>query len=351
MTLPVFCTGSRPKRVSFTGPCCRDIRSPVSKAWPFFWRTRLFFPVLWQVGCSTRRWNCGGGRVARLGRSQDFSVEKFSSGQVVCGAGNDALPDKLETGRRWEEKPTRCDPKCRQLVAVAAVLEDDRLSMVSETGTAAVGASSSHLRVSGAGEAQQPGQRGCRTARSAGPGRHVRAERGVQHAPRFEHEFDGALFQTARSSGAGDLVRARRQRADALGAVYAPPLGRRALRRFRQARVERAEAGSDTFDFVSSFTRCESHTARSHRVDVTMHENLLCTSSGCRTACTTHNSPARDTGVHDAMQRVDRSGRNSGNSFNSWGDTEDGGRRFCVPGGNKVTEYEYSVRGQAFCCG
>ena len=132
--------------------------------------------------------------------------------------------------------------------------------------------------------------------------------RGVQHAPRFEHAFDGALFQTARSSGAGDVVRARRQRADALGAGGAPPLGRRALHRFRQARVERAEAGS---------------------------ENLLCTPSGCRTACTTHNSPACDTGVHDAMQRVIRLGRNSGNSSNSWGDTEEGRLHFCVPGGTK----------------
>ena len=103
-------------------------------------------------------------------------------------------------------------------------------------------------------------------------------------------------------------MRARRRRADALGAGGAPLLGRRALRRFRQARVERVEAGSDNVDCVSSFTRCESHIARSHRVDVTMHENLLCTSSGCRIACTTHNSPACDTGVHDAMQRVIRLG-------------------------------------------
>ena len=94
------------------------------------------------------------------------------------------------------------------MVLEAGVLEDDRLSMVSETDAAAVEASSNRLRVSGAGEAQQPGQRGCRTARSAGPGRHARAERGVQHAPRFEP---------------------RRQRADALDAGGAPPLGRRAL--------------------------------------------------------------------------------------------------------------------------
>ena len=347
-----FLHGIQATRVSFNGPCA-EISGPQSaKPRLFSGEPASFFTgvVAVTVGCSTRRWNCGGGRVAQLGRSQDFSVEKLSAGQVVCGTGNDALPDKLETGRRWEEKPTRCDPKCGQRVgAVAAALEDDRLSMVleagvleddrlstvSETDAAAVEALSSRLRVSGSDEAQQLEQSGCRTARSAGPGRHARAERGVQHAPRFEREFDGALSQTTRSSGAGALVRARRQRADALGAGDAPPLGRRALRRFRQACVERAEAGSDNFDVVPSFTRCESHTARSHRVDVTMHENLLCTSSGCRTACTTHNLLACDTGVHGAMQRVIRFGRNSGNSFNSWRDTEEGGLHCCEPGRTK----------------
>ena len=97
--------------------------------------------------------------------------------------------------------------------------------------------------------------------------------------------------------------------------------------------AQRAEAGSDScHSFASSFERCESHIARSHRVNVILHENLLDTSSGCRTACTTHNSPACETGVHDALQRVIRLGRNSGNSFNSWGDTEEGGLHFCVPG-------------------
>ena len=99
--------------------------------------------------------------------------------------------------------------------------------------------------------------------------------------------------------------------------------------------AQRAEAGSDScHSFASSFEHCESHIARSHRVNVTLHENLLCSSSGCRTACITHNSPACDTGVHDAMQRVIRLGRNSGNSSNSRGDTEAGGKRFCVPGGD-----------------
>ena len=53
-----------------------------------------------------------------------------------------------------------------------------------------------------------------------------------------------------------------------------------------------------------------------------------------RTTSTTHNSPAYDTGVHDAM-RVIRLGRISGNSSNSRGDTEDGGQHFCVHGETK----------------
>ena len=86
---------------------------------------------------------------------------------------------------------------------------------------------------------------------------------------------------------------------------------------------------------LSSFERCESHIARSNRVNVTLHENLLSTSSGCRTACTAHNSPACDTGVHAAMQRVILLGRNSRNSYNSWGGTEEGRLHFCVPWGTK----------------
>ena len=96
-----------------------------------------------------------------------------------------------------------------------------------------------------------------------------------------------------------------------------------------------AEADFDScHSFAALFEHCESHTARSHRVNVTLHENLSCSSSCCRTARTTHNSPACDTGVHDAM-RVIRLGRNSGNSSKSRGDTEAGGHRFCVPGETK----------------
>ena len=107
-----------------------------------------------------------------------------------------------------------------------------------------------------------------------------------------------------------------------------------------------AEAGFDScHSFAALFEHCESHTARSHRVNVTLHENLSCSCPCCRTACTTHNSPACDTGVHDAT-RVIRLSRNSGNSSDSWGDTEAGRTSFLCPWGNKVTEYEYSVRGQ-----
>ena len=77
------------------------------------------------------------------------------------------------------EKPTPCDPKCGQrdgaagalleddrhsMVLEAGMLEDDRLSMLLETGASTVDASSSRLRGFGAGEAQQPDQRGRRAA-------------------------------------------------------------------------------------------------------------------------------------------------------------------------------------------
>ena len=99
--------------------------------------------------------------------------------------------------------------------------------------------------------------------------------------------------------------------------VAAPPLkgGSGAVRP-----AQLAEAGSDScHSFAALFEHCESHIARSHRVNVTSHENLSC-------SC--------DTGVHDAT-RVIRLGRNSGNSSNSWGDTEAGRHRFCVSGRTK----------------
>ena len=114
--------------------------------------------------------------------------------------------------------------------------------------------------------------------------------------------------------------------------VAAPPLkgGSGAVRP-----AQLAEAGSDScHSFAALFEHCGSHIARSHRVNVTLHENLSCSSSCCRTACTTHNSPACDTGVHDATHVI-RLGRNSGNSSNSWGETEAGGHRFCVSGETK----------------
>ena len=138
----------------------------------------------------------------------------------------------------------------------------------------------------------------------------------------------GTARGSARSSGAGDLVRTLRQREDVLGSGGAPPLGRRAMRRIRQARGERAEAGSDNFDVVSSFMRCESHVASTSQC-----VRIFCDMpSACRTARNSHNSLARDTGVHDAMQRVIRLGRNARNSSNSWGDTEGGRLHFCVLG-------------------
>ena len=283
---------------------------PSQQSLAFFLEIPPFFTG---VVAGTVGWNCGGGRVAWLDRSQDFSVEKFSAGQVVYGTGNNALPD------------TRCDPKCGQLVAAVAavleddrlsmvmgagVLEDDRLSMVSETDAAAVEASSCFWswRGSAAWSTWLPNCAQC-----------VLGDMRVLNA----------VFSTPCASSMSSTVRSSRLHVPLLLVTWCVLVGNvltprvRVVphfweRRFRQAHVERAEAGSDNFYLVSSFTCCASHIARSHRVDVTMHENLLCMSSGCRNACATHNSPACDIGVHDAMQRVIRLGWNSGNSFNSW---------------------------------
>ena len=75
-----------------------------------------------------------------------------------------------------------------------------------------------------------------------------------------------------------------------------------AFQRFLQRAVRKAqcaEAGSDSVhSFVSSFERCETHVARSDRVNVTLHENFLCTPLTCHTARNSLNSLAPDTGAH-----------------------------------------------------
>ena len=66
----------------------------------------------------------------------------------------------------------------------------------------------------------------------------------------------------------------------------------------------RPEAGSDSF--VLSFEQCETHIARSHRVNVTLLEGVSCSSSFCFSACTSHTSHtshACDTGVHPTIQK------------------------------------------------
>ena len=144
----------------------------------------FFSGVVAGIDGLTRRWNCGGGKVARS--FLDFPDEKFSAGQVVCASGN--------AGRRWGEKPTRCDPKCghrvgascdsvendRLSVLEAGVLDKDRLLLVLEAGVretdrlfteleagaSMVRASASRQRVSEVGESQH----GRRAARQAGAG-------------------------------------------------------------------------------------------------------------------------------------------------------------------------------------
>ena len=105
-----FLNGIQAKRVSFNDPCA-EISGPCQQSLAFFWRTRLLFYRCCTDDYSLRRWNSGGGTAARHCRSLDVSLEQFSFVQVGCGAG-----DGPPIARRWEKRPTRCDPKCGQRV-------------------------------------------------------------------------------------------------------------------------------------------------------------------------------------------------------------------------------------------
>ena len=94
----------------------------------------------------------------------------------------------------------------------------------------------------------------------------------------------------------------------------------------------RAEAGSDGDNFVSSFQCCESHVRRADRVNDTLQANWGCTPLACDTARNSQNSLVRDIVVHDAMQHGISSSRKLGNSKNSGGDTDAGGRGVCDNG-------------------
>ena len=144
------------------------------------------------------------------------------------------------------------------------------------------------------------------------------------------HEQPARRVVTSRSSSAGHLALPRQRRADVVGLGAGALLERRALRRFRQARDERAEAGSDCA--ASLFDGCESHSTRFHRVTSILHDTLGSTPHACSTARNSQSAHSRVTGLHDVFL----------NSVNSVGDTEAGRRR-------GVTEHEYSVRGSASC--
>ena len=108
------------------------------------------------------------------------------------------------------------------------------------------------------------------------------------------------------------------QRALVAPAVSVPPEtgGKRSARK-----AQCAEAGSDSFD--SLFVPCEEHVTRSDRItSYCIRQNLGCTPLACSTARSSQNSLARGSGVHYAMQRVIRSGRDSENSSNSGGRTQ-----------------------------
>ena len=160
---------------------------------------------------------------------------------------------------------------------------------------------------------------------------------------------EGAEVLLSLSLDAGDAQRVCRfgdagaRRHDVLGTAVcraagqaavgrAAGMGRRAKR--SQVRLERTEAGSlDSFGndaFLSC--RIESPSSRVARVTSALH-NL----------CPDHSSliPAHNSHARMPHARCVE---------NSVGDTEDGRTSFLCIWSNKVNEYEYSDRGQAFCC-
>ena len=268
-----FLNGIQAKRVSNNDPCA-EISGPQSA-------------------------NSGGGRAARHCGSQDVSLEQTSAVQVVCGA-----CDVEPIARRWEKRPTRCDPKCSQRVGPQiSWLETDRLVTEFDTGALETDRLSMELEA-GVLENDRP------TA--------------VLEAGVLENDRPTAVLETSssmvrasvRRRRAGESQRGRRAALQA-GALFRP-VGRRVRAEHSD---QRAEAGSDSFDnFVAALHTCENHAIRTDRVNVILHAQHSQNSQ-------THNSHstiARSLhGVHDA--------RCVQNSSNSLGDGVVRGRGVCLP--------------------
>ena len=139
---------------------------------------------------------------------------------------------------------------------------------------------------------------------------------------------------SARRRRAGESQRGRRAALQA-GALFRP-VGRRVR---AEHSVQRAEAGSD---FEAAFTSCDNPIVRLNRVNVILHESQSCCMTRTPQNSQTHHSHGTIArclhGVHVA--------RYVQNSSNSLGD----GVVCLRTWGNKVTVYEHSEWGQAFCC-
>ena len=278
-----FLKGIQAKRVSFNDPCA-EISGPQSaKPGLFSGEPASFFTgvVAGTDGYSLRRWNSGGGRAARHCGSQDVSLEQTSDDQVVCHAG-----DVEPIARRWERRPTRCDPKCGQRVGPQVTLSGD--------GAPVEEVFNGSMNTFG-GDVLEPVVLGQPAHCVAG--------------------------QTCGSAGSG--AGAAGGRACAVRAV--PHVGAGGVRAVHSAQRAGAEAGSDSFDnFVAAFHTCESHAIRTDRVSVILHAQHSQNSQ-------THNSHstiARSLhGVHVA--------RCVQNSSNSLGDGVVRRRGVCVPGETK----------------
>ena len=128
--------------------------------------------------------------------------------------------------------------------------------------------------------------------------------RGVARA---ETDFDGLLLESSDDTGAVDLSGTQ----SVPGAVPWQGGPFRCDPTYGQREVPGVFSSSVPACLACGAVVLGGDGLRSGRVSVTLHQNLGCTPLACSTARNSQNSLARDTGEHDAMQRVIRSGRNS----------------------------------------
>ena len=261
-------------------------------------------------GCLTLRWN---GRVDRGGGMDDQVVVPAGPGRVTH-----VLPEVRKYGGETDLIRTVSETG-------SGACESDLKDEVSEFCISGVGLARGRVLAEGvrSSESELEG------AMSEGTGR-LGLRAGVSRA---EKAAESSVLSQWKRCSRGAAGR-KPLRAEVVGSVDAAFLGRRAARRARKARGERAETGSDSAVDVRScdsrvMIRVESLCARVARVNAALDSNLCRTHSARSFA---HNSHARSLhDVHDACGYV----IHDVNSVNSGRDGVARGPGVCRDGGTK----------------